>query len=79
MSNKEQCIRIIEALDEAQAANAAAMLKAFLNGLEEAADDAYCMNLYREFAALPEEEKGEPMRLEDFAACLEERADELPH
>jgi hypothetical protein len=67
MSNKDLCISIIDILTEDQLANVAVMLKSVKHLLDEAADDAYCLNLYNEYLHDPDPEKHDSLLLESFA------------
>lgn len=68
MSNKEKCIAILNDLNEDQLANIAAILEAAKKAIEEAADDAFCESLYKQYEADPD--KGEAMSLEEAARQL---------
>ncbi len=62
MSNREKCIAILDSFNDGQFANIAAMLQAAKDAISEAADDAFCTSLYREYKADPD--KGQPVSLE---------------
>lgn len=68
MSNREKCIAILDSFNDGQLANIAAMLQAAKDAISEAADDAFCTSLYREYEADPD--KGQPVSLEDAARTL---------
>lgn len=68
MSNLEKCIAILNDFSELQLANIATMLMAAKDAINEAADDAFCNALYREYEADPD--KGNPVSLEDAAKAL---------
>lgn len=68
MSNKEKCIAILDGFNESQLANMVAILQAAKNAIDEAADDAYCESLFKQYEADPD--KGEAVSLEDAAKQL---------
>lgn len=68
MSNREKCIAILNKLPEDQLANIAAILEAAKKAIDEAADDAFCESLYKQYEADPA--KGETISLEDAAQQL---------
>lgn len=68
MSNKEKCIAILNDLNESQLANMAALLQAAKNAIDEAADDAFCELLFKQYEADPD--KGETIGLEEAAKQL---------
>lgn len=68
MSNREKCIAIIDSFTEGQLVNIAAMLQAARDAVTEAADDAFCASLYKDYLSDPD--RGEAVSLEDAAAAL---------
>lgn len=68
MSNKEQCISIINEIDDSQLANIVSILKATKQAIDEAADDAFCASLYKQYEQ--DADKGECVSLEDAAKIL---------
>lgn len=68
MSNKEKCIAILDNFSESQLENIAALLQAAKNAIDEAADDAYCESLFKQYEADPD--KGETVGLEEAARQL---------
>ena len=66
MSNKEKCIAILDEMAEEQLANIAAILEATKRAIDEAADDAFCESLYKQYEADPD--KGESISIEE-AVC----------
>ena len=68
MSHKEQLLQLATTVPEQQAAQAYLMLQAFLNVLDEAEDDAFCLALNERYLANPD--KGEGVPIEELAARL---------
>lgn len=68
MSNREKCISILDSFTEGQLANIAALLEATRSAIDEAADDAFCASLRREYEADPD--KGESMSEEELCRSL---------
>lgn len=68
MSNREKCIALIDSFSDSQLENIAAMLQAVRNAIEEAADEAYCVSLYKKYEANPD--KGDTVTIEDAAKML---------
>ena len=68
MSNKEKCIAILNEMAEEQLANIATILEAAKRAIDEAADDAFCESLYKQYEADPE--KGEAISIEEAARQL---------
>lgn len=66
MSDKERCIELLDSVPEFKLG----YVLAYLQGLtaDEAADDAFCEALYREYEADPD--KGDAIPVEEFAAQL---------
>lgn len=65
MSNKERCILLLDSFTDAQLANIAVMLESAKSMADDAADDAYCKQLYADY--LRHSEKDDGMSLADFA------------
>lgn len=68
MSNKEKCIAILNEMAEEQLANIATILEAAKRAIDEAADDAFCESLYKQYEADPD--KGEVISIEEAARQL---------
>ena len=68
MSNKEKCIAILNEMAEGQLANIATILEAAKSAIDEAADDAFCESLYKQYEADPD--KGEAISIEEAARQL---------
>ena len=68
MSNREKCIAILDSFTDSQLINIIAILQAARDAVSEAADDAFCEALYREYEADPD--KGNPVSLEEAARLL---------
>ena len=68
MSNREKCIAILDSFTDTQLINIVAILQAARDAVSEAADDAFCEALYREYEADPD--KGNPVSLEEAARLL---------
>lgn len=68
MSNREKCIAILDSLNDSQLANIAAMLQAAKDAITDAADDAFCNALYKEYQADPD--KGQAVSIEEAAQLL---------
>ncbi|EDS11187.1 hypothetical protein [Anaerotruncus colihominis] len=68
MSNKEKCIAILNEMAEEQLANIATILEAAKRAIDEAADDAFCESLYKQYEADPD--KGEAISIEEAARQL---------
>ncbi len=66
MSTKEICIALLDTFTEAQLANAAAMLQAMKQDIDD--DDAFCEQMYQNY--LNDPDKGDPVPIEDFAKEL---------
>ena len=69
MSNREKCIAILNQMDEAQLVNIAIILEAAKKAIDEAADDAFCESLYKQYEGDPT--KGEAISFEEAARQLE--------
>ena len=74
MTNRDECIAIIDNFSEGQLDSVAAVLKnmkdLFDKALEEAMDEAYCQKLYQDYLDDPDPSKHDCMTLEDFADSL---------
>lgn len=68
MSNRDKCIAILDSFNDSQLVNIVAMLEAAKNAITDAADDAFCNALLKEYEADPD--KGEAMSIEDAAKML---------
>ena len=68
MSNREKCIAILDSFTDSQLINIVAILQAARDAVSEAADDAFCEALYREYEADPD--RGNPVSLEEAARLL---------
>ena len=49
MSNREKCIAILDSFTDSQLVNIVAMLQAAKDAINDAADDAFCAALYKEY------------------------------
>ena len=70
MSNKEMAISIIDSLPESQLGYVVSMLESFRNAIDEAADDAFCEQLYNDYLNDPDTEKDEGVTIESLAESL---------
>ena len=68
MSNREKCIAILDSFTDSQLINIVAILQAARDAVSEAADDAFCEALYREYEA--DLDRGNPVSLEEAARLL---------
>lgn len=68
MSNKEKCMAIIDSIDDSQLANIAVMLQAAKQAIDEALDDAFCVQLYKKYQS--DKDKGEFVSIEEAAQQL---------
>lgn len=68
MSNRDKCISILETFNEAQLANAAAMLEAMRKTIDDLEDEIFCEKMVEDYERDPD--KGDPMPIEDFAKQL---------
>lgn len=68
MSNKEKCLTLLDSFTDGQLGNIAAMLEAARAAIEDAADEAFCRALYKEYEADPD--KGQPVSIEEAARQL---------
>lgn len=65
MSNREKLANLTKDLTEAQLASVVAIVEAHLTALDEALDDAFCLQLLKEAHADPDDE---PMDFDEFVA-----------
>ena len=70
MSDKEKAISIIDSLPESQLGYVVNMLQSFQNAIDEAADDAFCEQLYGSYLKDPDPEKDDGILIEDLAESL---------
>ena len=70
MSDKEMAINIINSLPESQLGYVVNMLENFRNAIAEAADDAFCEQLYNDYLNDPDPEKDDGIPIEDLAKSL---------
>lgn len=68
MSNREKCITILDSLTESQLVNIVAMLQAAKDAITDAADDAFCNALLRDYENDPD--KGQVVSVEEAAKML---------
>lgn len=68
MSNREKCIAILDSFNDSQLASIATMLQAAKDAIADAADDAFCNVLYKEYQADPD--KGQAVSIEEAAKLL---------
>ena len=68
MSNREKCIQLLDSFSDSQLVNVMAMLQAAKNAILEAADDAFCSSLLKEYEADPD--KGQAVSIEEAAKML---------
>ena len=68
MSNREKCIAILNQMAEDQLVNIVVILEAAKKAIDEAADDAFCESLYKQYEADPT--KGEAISFEEAAQQL---------
>ena len=68
MSNREKCITILDSLTETQLVNIVAMLQAAKDAITDAADDAFCNALMRDYENDPD--KGQVVSIEEAAKML---------
>ncbi len=70
MSNREICNAMLDRLNEEQLAGIIAVIQNAIDEMEEAEDDAFCEKMLQNYLALPEEEKGGGITIEEFAKEL---------
>ena len=74
MTNRDECIAILDNFGEEQLGSVVAVLKGmkdiFDKALEDALDEAYCQKLYQSYLDDPDPSKHDSMTLEDFADSL---------
>lgn len=68
MSNRDKCIAILDSFSDSQLGNIVAMLQAAKDAISDAADDAFCNALYKEYQADPD--KGQAVSIEEAAKML---------
>lgn len=68
MSNRDKCIAILDSFSDSQLGNIVAMLQAAKDAISDAADDAFCNALYKEYQADPD--KGQAVSIEEVAKML---------
>ncbi len=68
MSNRDKCIAILDSFNDSQLGNIVAILQAAKDAISDAADDAFCNALYKEYQADPD--KGQAVSIEDAAKML---------
>ena len=68
MSNREKCYSIIDSFTDEQLSNIVVLLASAKNLSDESADDAYCMRLYFDYQADPD--NNESVDIETFAKGL---------
>lgn len=68
MSNREKCIAILDSFSDSQLTNIVALLQAARDAVSEAADDAFCEALYKDYEADPDKEN--PVSFDEAAQLL---------
>ena len=68
MSNRDKCIAILDSFSEGQLVNIVTMLQAAKDAITDAADDAFCNALLKDYEADPD--RGESVSIEDAAKML---------
>ena len=68
MSSREKCNAILDTFTETQLVNAAAMLQAMRQTIDDLEDEAFCEQMYQNYLNSPD--KGDPVPIEDFAKEL---------
>lgn len=68
MSNRDKCIAILDSFSDSQLDKIVIMLQAAKDAISDAADDAFCNALYKEYQADPD--KGQAVRIEEAAKML---------
>lgn len=68
MSNRDKCIAILNSFSDSQLGNIVIMLQAAKDAISDAADDAFCNALYKEYQADPD--KGQAVSIEEAAKML---------
>lgn len=68
MSNRDKCIALLDSFSDSQLGNIVTMLQAAKDAITDAADDAYCNALYKEYQADPD--KGQAVSIEEAAKML---------
>lgn len=65
MSNKEKCLQLINTFDEQQLSTIASMIESFKAAIEEAADDAFCNQLYQNYLDDPDPHKHDTVSFDE--------------
>lgn len=68
MSNRDKCIAILDSFSDSQLDKIVIMLQAAKDAISDAADDAFCNALYKEYQADPD--KGQAVSIEEAAKML---------
>ena len=68
MSNRERCNAILDSFSDAQLVNAAAVLQALKQAIDDTADEAFGEKMVQDYNNDPEQ--GDPVPIEDFAKQL---------
>ena len=68
MSNRDKCIALLDSFSDSQLGNIVTMLQAAKDAITDAADDAFCNALYKEYQANPD--KGQAVSIEEAAKML---------
>ena len=68
MSNRDKCIALLDSFSDSQLGNIVTMLQAAKDAITDAADDAFCNALYKEYQADPD--KGQAVSIEEAAKML---------
>ena len=68
MSDREKCDVILDSFNDAQLVNAAAMLQAMKQVIDDMEDEAFCEKMVQDYENDPD--RGDPMPIEDFARQL---------
>lgn len=70
MSNKELCLELIDGFEEEQLNSVVVLLRSVKDLVDEAADNAYCLQLLEDYENDPDPYKSESVSLEDFSKEL---------
>ena len=68
MSDREKCDVILDSFNDAQLVNAAAILQAMKQVIDDMEDEAFCEKMVQDYENDPD--RGDPMPIEDFARQL---------
>lgn len=68
MSNRDKCIALLDSFSDSQLGNIVTMLQAAKDAITDAADDAFCNALYKEYQA--DSDKGQAVSIEEAAKML---------